>query len=67
MSQRIETRRHARRAASKEALKQLQLLTAADDDDSTETYEITSDEDVCQPVILNDELLPKITKTNTLL
>lgn len=43
---RRETRNQSRRAASKEALKQMQLMTAFDDDDSTETYEITSDEDV---------------------
>lgn len=43
---RRETRNQTRRAASKEALKQMQLMTAYDDDDSTETYEITSDEDV---------------------
>lgn len=46
MSRRAETRLQSRRAASKEALKQLQLLSAYDDDDSTETYEITSDDDV---------------------
>lgn len=46
MSRRMETRHQSRRAASKEALKQMQLMTAFDDDDSTEAYEITSDEDV---------------------
>lgn len=45
MSRRAETRTQSRRAASKEALKQLQLMSAFDDDDSTETYEITSDDD----------------------
>lgn len=45
MSRRAETRTQSRRAASKEALKQLQLMSAYDDDDSTETYEITSDDD----------------------
>lgn len=46
MSRRMETRKQSRRAASKEALKQMQLLSAIDDEDSTETYEIPSDDDV---------------------
>ncbi|KAF2881666.1 hypothetical protein ILUMI_24523 [Ignelater luminosus] len=42
-------RKNLRRAASKEALKQMQLLSASayeDDDNETETFEITSDDDV---------------------
>lgn len=52
MSRRAETRTQSRRAASKEALKQLQLMSAYDDDDSTETYEITSDDDDVRTVFV---------------
>lgn len=57
MARRMETRTQSRRAASKEALKQLQLMSAFDDDDSTETYEITSDEEVRNLFVLLSVLL----------
>lgn len=47
-------RKNLRRAASKEALKQMQLLSASayeDDDNETETFEITSDDDVLYNII----------------